>query len=80
MWKSHCNNKEETHDSFKAAFKRIWDYINSTESLSYQELETWIWIIAPNFPFPMMFYDLRDKAYNEGLLTEDGQLVAEKFQ
>lgn len=72
MWTSHCDNRDEKHKTFKEAFKRVYDYLKGKERLTLQEVETWVWIVPPYVNLPIMFYDARDKAYNEGLLTEAG--------
>jgi hypothetical protein len=67
--------------SFEEAFAAIYHRLNEdmkAEQMSYQFLETTIWIenkmMMPVPPInPIFFYDARDKAVNIGLL-QDGKL------
>lgn len=80
MWKSFCDNKEETHSNFKLAFKRIFDYVKSkadTGKMSWQELETFIWVVPPYGNGPMNFYTMRDMAADAGWVV-DGEWVGDK--
>jgi hypothetical protein len=78
MWKSFCGNTEETHDNLKNAIKRVFDYVTeklNEGTISYQELETWIWVQKVNSGLPIMFYDLRDTAVDSGWI-KNGKWVS----
>ena len=60
-------------DIFHEAFKAIYDAIkNSTEPLTWQVLETAVWI--ENNGSPITFYDARDIMCDQGYLV-DGEWV-----
>ena len=64
-------------NSFKEAFKAIYDAIltaDPDDSFSYQTLETAVWVKDDNSPFPVMFYDARDRACDEGWIV-DGKWI-----
>lgn len=61
--------------SFKEAFTVMFNWVTNHlngEGLSYQVLETAIWIEIDGQP--LYFYDARDRAIDEGILV-DGKLV-----
>jgi len=74
-------NLEETgefdtfEETFADLYKRLTDDIQT--GMSWQLLETAIWIEAPSGE-PMMFYEARDCACKTGLLI-DGQLNLNKL-
>lgn len=65
------------HDSFKEAFKKLYKETTDmmkNSGLTWQVLETAIWIKDPKEKEPMMFYEARDKACRDGLV-KDGKLT-----
>jgi hypothetical protein len=75
-YKAFYNMKEiGIFDTFKEAFVAIYHAIKAETVLTWQVLETTIWIIRDaHGALPMMFYEARDRACEEGILV-DGKLV-----
>lgn len=76
MYKANYLNETSEHKTFEEAFE--WLYVKMKEGLekneiSYQSLETMIWIKEPDNIGATYFYDARDKAYMLGLL-KNGKL------
>ena len=70
------NGVKQTHDSFKGAFKAMFDWVKAqfaAGGISLQVLETAIWIETPEHR-PIYFYDARDLAIDLGILV-DGKFV-----
>ena len=66
--------------TFEAAFIDLFDRINAdfdSEGMSWQFLETMIWIETPERDIPTFFYEARDTACTIGLLV-DGKIPDEK--
>lgn len=59
--------------TFKEAFKAVYDAIMGAPSLNDQLFET-VWIKGPEDTTPVMFYEARDMAVDEGWLVR-GQWV-----
>lgn len=62
--------------TFKEAFTHMFNWVNEQlkgGGLSYQVLETAIWIETPGGS-PIFFYDARDLACEQGILV-DGKLA-----
>jgi hypothetical protein len=57
----------------KTATKAVIDKIKGMKTISWQLLETTVWVeeIPCNFR-PMLFYDLRDNAIKQGWMTKTG--------
>lgn len=69
-------DEEKECSSFEEAFTKMFNYVNGrldTSNMSYQELETAIWIESPD-GLPIFFYDARDLAIKIGILV-DGKLI-----
>jgi len=68
------------YPNFKEAFIRLYLLVKESikEGTSWQVLETMHWIEEPNNTRPLLFYEARDKAYQMGLLTDDGKLNIKK--
>jgi hypothetical protein len=69
-------NKRTEYPSFELAFKAMYQYVKDSlinGGMSWQELETMIWIEKPDWML-IMFYDARDYAYEIGLM-KDGELT-----
>jgi hypothetical protein len=63
-------------DTFEEAFKEMYDWVNKqieNHTLSYQVLETAIWIENPE-GMPIYFYDARDTAITMGFLGNDQKI------
>lgn len=75
-WKAIYNLREiGCFGTFKEAFAVIHNAIEKEESLTWQLLETAIWIISASPEArPIYFYDARDIACEMGILI-DGKLV-----
>jgi hypothetical protein len=84
MFKVTLSLKDGGHyPTLKEAFKVVYDYVRkrTTEGgLSYQELETTIWVEAPMhtiYQSPLDFYALRDHAHENGWLDNKGNWIEE---
>lgn len=68
--------KAGEYKTFEEAFTELYRRLNidlENDNMSYQVLETMIWIEVPNSMSPMLFYDARDHACRIGLL-KDGKI------
>jgi hypothetical protein len=61
-------------EAAKAIFKKVREDI-AAKRMTWQTLET-IWVERPNERLPMMFYDLRDHAAQEGWIDGQGNWLA----
>lgn len=64
--------------TFKEAFADMYNWVENqldNGGMSYQVLETAIWIKTPSGT-PLMFYDARDLAISEGIMKSGGGLIA----
>jgi len=60
-----------TFETFKDAFKAIYDKIKASVGLSWQALETTVWIQnTADGTAPTFFYEARDKMCHEGFLKD----------
>lgn len=75
-WKAVYNLKEiGCFDTFKAAFTAIYYAIRNEANLTYQLLETAVWIKADTLiAHPIYFYDAKDLACEMGILV-NGELI-----
>jgi len=74
--------KTGRYKTFEAAFIDLYDRLKAAlddedVGMSYQMLETAIWIEADVLQLPIMFYDARDIACTSGLLV-DGEIPQSK--
>ena len=60
-------------ECFIELYNRLQKDLDGPQGMSYQFLETMIWIETPFSSLPVMFYDARDMACTKGLLV-DGKL------
>lgn len=68
-------NEETEYKTFEIAFRALFEKIQECRVLTYQELETCIWIKTPiQSELPLTFYQCVEKAHKEGIL-KDGKLT-----
>lgn len=77
-WKAVYNLEEiGCFDTFEKAFTAIYHTIKKEEVLTWQLLETTIWLISDKpTAAPIFFYEARDMACQMGIL-KDGKLTKE---
>ena len=56
-------------ETFHQAFKAIYDAISGTPIITWQMLETCVWIEEDGDNLPVMFCEARDKMIDEGYLV-----------
>ena len=67
-----CDKYSTLKEAIKNFMARIKENISSG-GFSFQALGTACWIESDILPLPMMFYDARDYALDEGWMNEKGE-------
>jgi hypothetical protein len=66
------------YNTFAQAFKEMYNKTKkdiSEGNMSWQVLETMVWIEEKGRSLPIMFYDARDLAHEQGLMDDKGNLT-----
>ena len=74
--------KYGNYETFEEAFAKLYRILKKdieAGNMSWQVLETAVWIETPKRPIPMYFYEARDHACDIGLLI-DGKLNKEMLE
>lgn len=68
-WECTVALKTTHHGSFEDAFRAMYDKLIATP-INVQMLETTVWLKYKHSPLPMMFDEVKDRAYKCGLLKD----------
>jgi|WetSurMetagenome_2_1015567.scaffolds.fasta_scaffold1166173_1 hypothetical protein len=66
------------YDTFVEAFKEMYNKVKkdiSEGEMSWQVLETMVWIEEKGRRNPIMFYEARDLAHENGFIDDKGNLL-----